>query len=134
MKAADTSVAVAAFGEWHAQNSEARRLLDAGAFLPVHAMLETYSVLTGFPPPYRSSPAVVLEWMENRFAGLLPIPTPEQHRDLVSTLADAGRVGGAVYDGLIGLSAMLADAELVTADKRAAGIYDLLGVRWLQLD
>ena len=97
-------------------------------------MLETYSVLTGFPPPYRSSPAVVLEWMENRFAGLLPVPTPEQHRDLVSKLAAAGRIGGAVYDGLIGLSAMLADAELVTADKRAAGIYDLLGVHWLRLD
>ena len=53
MIAVDTSVAVAAFGEWHELNARAVEVLDQGAALPAHALLETYSVLTGFPPPHR---------------------------------------------------------------------------------
>jgi hypothetical protein len=42
MKAVDSSIAVAAFGEWHELNVSARRVLDGGAALPAHALLETY--------------------------------------------------------------------------------------------
>lgn len=59
MTAVDSSVAVAAFGEWHVLNEPARAVLDEGAALPAHALLETYSVLTGFPPPHRAAPELV---------------------------------------------------------------------------
>ncbi len=49
MIAVDSSVAVAAFGDWHRLNDTARAVLDEDAVLPAHALLETYSVLTGFP-------------------------------------------------------------------------------------
>lgn len=45
-------------------------------------------------------------------------------------LAEDGRSGGSVYDALIGLTAKLAGATLITADKRAAEVYDLVGVEW----
>lgn len=49
------------------------------------------------------------------------------------TLASAGRIGGAVYDALVALTARLAGAVLVTADARAAATYDLVGVELRRL-
>lgn len=134
MIAVDSSVAIAAFGVWHRLNDAARGVLDEGAALPAHAMLETYSVLTGFPPPHRASPDLVDRWLADRFQTILPAPSPQQQRDLVGRLASAGRIGGAVYDGLVALTAKLAGATLVTADARAAAIYDLIGVELRRLD
>lgn len=128
MIAVDSSVAVAAFGEWHRLNAAARAVLDEGAALPVHALLETYSVLTGFPPPHRAAPDLVDSWLDDRFAEVLPPPTQQEQRALVKTLASAGRIGGAVYDGLVALTAKSADAVLVTVDSRATVIYELVGV------
>lgn len=130
MKAVDTSVAVAAFGEWHLLNSDACALLDEGAAIPAHAVLETYSVLTGFPPPHRASPDIVQRWLQGRFERLLSAPPPKDHLQLVSMLAEDGGSGGSVYDALIGLTAKLAGATLITADQRAAEVYDLVGVEW----
>jgi hypothetical protein len=96
-------------------------VLDAGAALPAHALLETYSVLTGFPPPHRAAPDVVETWLDDRFPDVFqPPPVPEQ-RELVHTLSSAGRIGGAVYDALVALTATVAGATLVTADRRALG-------------
>lgn len=130
MKTVDTSVAVAAFGEWHLLNSKACALLDQGAAIPAQAVLETYSVLTGFPPPHRASPDIVRQWLQGRFERLLLAPLPNDHLQLVSVLAEDGRSGGSVYDALIGLTAKLAGATLITADQRAAEVYDLVGVEW----
>lgn len=134
MTAVDSSVAIAAFGEWHEQNEAAIAVLDDGAALPAHALLETYSVLTGFPPPHRAAPEVVLEWMDDRFATVLPAPSPREHRHLLHRLASAGRIGGSVYDGLVALTAERAGAVLVTADVRAATIYELLETGFRLLD
>lgn len=127
MIAVDSSVAIAAFGPWHEHHDAARAVLDAGAALPAHALLETYSVLTGFPPPHRASGSVVDTWLDSRFVRILPSPTAAQQRDLVRKLAAAGRIGGAVYDGLVALTALRAGATLVTADRRAASLYALVG-------
>ncbi|MBA3622622.1 MAG: PIN domain-containing protein [Actinomycetota bacterium] len=134
MIAVDSSVAVAAFGEWHRLNLSARAVLDEGAALPAHALLETYSVLTGFPPPHRAAPALVDAWLDDRFPEVLPPPPQGEQRALVRTLASAGRTGGAVYDALVALTARLAGAVLVTADTRAAATYDLVGVELRRLD
>ena len=66
MIAVDSSVAIAAFGEWHALNEPAARLLDGGVAIPTHAQLETYSVLTGFPLPHRAPADLVVTWMKFR--------------------------------------------------------------------
>lgn len=128
MIAVDTSVAVAAFGEWHRLNGSARAVLDDGVALPVHAMLETYAVLTGFPPPHRAAPGLVDAWLDDRFQTLLPAPSPDEQRRLLHQLTSAARIGGAVYDALVGLTAKSAGLALVTADSRAARTYDLVGV------
>jgi hypothetical protein len=39
-----------------------------------------------------------------------------------------------VYDGLVALTVKRAGATLVTADRRAAAIYELLGVSFRQLE
>lgn len=128
MIAVDSSVAVAAFGEWHRLNPAACEVFDDGAALPAHALLETYSVLTGFPPPHRAAPDLVDAWLDDRVSDVLAPPSPSQQRSLVTALAAAGRIGGAVYDGLVGLTAHLAGAELITADARAVATYELVGV------
>jgi len=109
-------------------------VLDEGAALPAHAMLETYSVLTGFPPPHRAPPGLVHEWLDDRFETILPAPPPEYQRQAVGQLAVAGRTGGTVYDALVALTARMANAVLVTADIRAGAVYDLIGVEVRMLD
>lgn len=128
MIAVDSSIAIAAFGEWHELNEPARSILDRGAAIPVHALLETYSVLTGFPLPHRASPGLVDSWLEDRFTVVLPAPGIDDQRDLIHRLASAGRTGGAVYDALVALTAKVAGADLVSADTRAAAIYEIIGV------
>ena len=55
-------------------------------------------------------------------------PRVDEQRGLVRTLARAGRIGGAVYDALVALTARVAGATLVTADRRAMAVYELVGV------
>lgn len=134
MIAVDGSVAIAAFGDWHELNEPARSILDQGAAIPAHAMIETYAVLTGFPPPHRAAASLVDTWLEERFPVVLPPPDAQAQRELVRTLAGAGRIAGAVYDALVALTAKIAGAILVTADTRARSAYDLVGVELRVLD
>ena len=133
MIAIDSSVAVAAFGDWHRLNESARAVLDEDAVLPAHALLETYSVLTGFPPPHRAAPDLVDTWLDHSFPTILQPPPAQEQRALVRRLAATGHIGGAVYDAVVALTAKLGGAVLVTADIRAARIYDLVGVAWRAL-
>jgi len=126
--AVDSSVAVAAFGDWHRLNRTACAVVDEGVALPAHVLVETYSVLTGFPPPHRASPNLVEQWLDDRFPTILASPTPEDHRALVRQLAAAGRIGGGVYDALVAMTARTAGAVLVSADARAMSVYELIGV------
>jgi predicted nucleic acid-binding protein len=132
--AVDSSVAIAAFGDWHELNSLACSVLDGGAAIPAHALIETYSVLTGFPPPHRAVPGLVDTWLDDRFSVVLPPPGVDEQRELVRTMAREGRAGGAIYDALVALTAKIGGAVLVTTDVRAAPTYELVGVdvRWLR--
>ena len=49
-------------------------------------------------------------------------------------LASSGRIGGAVYDALVALTAKLAGAVLMTADARAAETYGVVGVELRRLN
>ena len=133
MKAVDTSVIIAGFASWHESHTLARRVLDDSPALIAHCALETYSVLTRLPVPHRSPPQVVAKFLAERFrAAPLSLP-PAAHLKLVSRLAAAGIVGGAVYDALVAATAVHHKAQLVTLDERASDTYERLGVDVIRL-
>lgn len=129
MKAADTSLVVAAFASWHEHHEPARRALDGGLRLIEHCALETYSVLTRLPPPHRSSGAVVRDFLDIRFPQPLLRLSASAYRRFLLGLAENGVTGGAAYDALIAATAVGCKAELVTCDRRAMPIYERYGVR-----
>jgi len=130
VKAADTSLVVAAFASWHEQHDAARRVLDAGVRLIDHCALETYSVLTRLPPPHRSPAPVVKDFLRARFPQPFLRLSERRYRAFVLGLAERGVSGGAAYDALVAATAEATHAELLTCDRRAAGIYDSYGVRF----
>ncbi|MGQ0679302.1 MAG: PIN domain-containing protein [Actinomycetota bacterium] len=131
MTSVDTSVAVAAFGEWHRLNVRARQAVERSPALPAHCLLETYSVLSGFPPPHRAAAPIVNEWLNATFKSILPAPPARDQFELVGTMVAAGLIGGSIYDGLVALTVKLAGAgPLLTADARAGTVYKLVGVSW----
>ena len=101
MKAADTSLVIAAFASWHENHAAARRALDGGLQLIDHCALETYSVLTRLPPPHRSSGAVVRDFLQARFSGPLLRLSAKAHMDFILGLPDREVTGGAAYDALV---------------------------------
>lgn len=105
--------------------------MDEGVRLIEHCALETYSVLTRLPPPHRCSAAVARDFLKLRFA--LPYLRLDAgaFRQFVLALPDHKIVGGAAYDALVAATAAANSAELVTCDKRAAGLYESYGVRRL---
>lgn len=129
MKAADTSIVVAAFASWHEHHDEARALLDQGVRLIEHCALETYSVLTRLPAPHRCPPAVVRDFLQARFPEPLLRMDAASHRRFVLRLPEMGISGGAAYDALVAATAAQHSALLLTCDQRASAVYDNFGVR-----
>jgi predicted nucleic acid-binding protein len=129
VKAADTSLVVAAFASWHDKHEHARRALDAGLRLPEYCALETYSVLTRLPPPHRAPGDLVREFLLARFPEPLLRMSARTYRDFISSLPDREVTGGAAYDALVAAVAAENDCELVSCDRRAAPIYERFGVR-----
>ena len=133
MKAADTSLVVAAFASWHERHDGARRVLDTGLRLIEHCALETYSVLTRLPAPHRSSGIVVREFLATRFPQPLLHLSARAYKDFIFGFPDLGVSGGAAYDALVAATAAGCGAELVTCDRRALPIYERYGVRALMV-
>ena len=98
--------------------------------LPAHVLIESYSVLTRLPAPHRAGPGVVEAFLAERFpAKLLILPQPA-YRVLLKTAAASGVSGGAIYDALVAITVKHAGAVLLTRERRAAAIYDSIGVRY----
>jgi predicted nucleic acid-binding protein len=129
LKAADTSLVVAAFASWHENHAGARRVLDGGLRLIEHCALETYSVLTRLPAPHRISGAVVREFLRIRFPQPFLRLSAGAYKDFILGLPDHDVTGGSAYDALVAATAAACDAELVTCDRRALPIYERYGVR-----
>ncbi len=126
--AADSSVAVAVFASWHEKHDAARDALGIGLSLVDHCALETYSVLTRLPPPNRAAPAVVRQFIATQFAGPLLRLSAGAYRQFVLGLAELGIAGGACYDALVAATALAHQAEIVSCDRRALGVYERYGV------
>jgi predicted nucleic acid-binding protein len=129
LKAADTSVVVAAFASWHESHEVARRALDGGLRLIEHCALETYSVLTRLPPPHRVSGDLVRDFLAARFSQPYLRLGEQAYRDFILGLVDHGISGGAAYDALVAATAAAGGAELLTCDRRAVPIYERYGLQ-----
>ena len=128
MIAVDTSVAVAALVAWHESHAVTRASIK-GASIPVHALTETYSVLTRLPQPLAAADAAHL--LTSAFPrGRILVPPPALQRSVPTRCASLGIWGGATYDAVIALTALHHDTTLVTRDRRAARTYERVGVRF----
>jgi predicted nucleic acid-binding protein len=128
LKAADTSLVVAAFASWHESHDAARRALDGGLRLIEHCALETYSVLTRLPPPHRTAGEVVRDFLSARFPQPYLRLSERQYKEFVMLLAEHGIAGGAAYDALVAATAAGCGARLVTCDRRALPVYERYGI------
>jgi predicted nucleic acid-binding protein len=96
----------------------------AGAAIPAHARIETYSVLTRLPPPHRLDAALVGDLLGEWFpSGETLVPSARLTRTLVERCSALGLPGGSVYDALVALTAAEAKLKLLTRDGRAARTY-----------
>jgi predicted nucleic acid-binding protein len=132
MIAADTSVLVPAIvgvHEAHAPSHEACRAVTT-AIGPAH--VEAYAVLTRLPHPYTVPPQQANSALRTYGSQLLVLQGADLSEAL-DHLAHTRLVGGATYDALIGLTAARHGVALLTRDRRAAGLYQRLGVdvRWV---
>lgn len=103
---ADTSVAVPALQASHVAHAQVQRGIGGRALgLPAHAALETYSVLTRLPGDARLSADDASTLIADRFDPIIALAT-DAAAHLVRTLAERRISGGAVYDAVIGLTAL----------------------------
>ena len=126
--AVDTSAAVALVMRSHVAHRAVRgRLRGLDLVLTQHSLAETFSVLTRLPGDARVAPLDAVRLIDANFGppALMPAATAA---DVHRLLADRYIVGGAVYDGLVGLAAKANNLSLATRDLRAAATYDALGV------
>ena len=133
MKAADSSLVVAAFASWHERHEPARRFLDGGLRLVEHCALESYSVLTRLPAPHRSPGNLVRDFLVARFPDSPLRLGVAEFRRFLHRLPEQRVTGGSTYDALVAATAASHEAELVTCDRRAAPVYESYGVRVIML-
>ena len=127
----DTSVLIAGFDSTHPFFADAEpALLEVSrrGRLVAHTIAETFAVLSAPAGPYPAVAEDVLAYLEP-FLDRAPIGiAPGAYPEAVAELTAAGIVGGAVYDGLIGVAARERGAEVVSLDVRAARTYGRVGV------
>lgn len=125
---ADTSVVIPAVLTSHeAHRVVLGRLGRKQVRLPLHAAIESYSVLTRLPGDARLAPADAALLLRDRFSEPIEL-SPGNGAELLHTFADLRLAGGAVYDALIAITARETNATLLTRDRRAAATYALIGV------
>ena len=115
----DTSVAVALCVVDHDHHEETfLALADRRLGLAGHAAFETFSVLTRLPPPDRRTPPAVARVLSVNFPHSRFLDA-DATAELLARLPLAGIAGGAVYDALVGATAVEHGLTLATRDRRA---------------
>jgi len=125
--AVDTSVVVPGLSAWHERHDSCRLVLDEQPRIVGHALVESFSVLTRLPVPYRMPSQLASELLISNFGQPALVMTAEDTARFVASLPQWRVVGGAVYDALIGATATQAGAVLLTLDERAARTYAAVG-------
>jgi predicted nucleic acid-binding protein len=125
-QAADSSITIAALVADHEAHGLAEDALEQCATTIAHVAIETYSVLTRLPPPRRLVSADAAALIDARLPSKRATLDADEHVQAPARLAAAGISGGATYDGLIALTALEHDLELVTRDRRAERTYRAL--------
>jgi predicted nucleic acid-binding protein len=124
----DTSVAVALAVVDHDHHEETfLALSDRRLGLAGHAAFETFSVLTRLPPPDRRTPAAVARVLSSNFPHTRFL-SADASAGLLARLDLTGISGGAVYDALVGATAVEHRLRLATRDRRALETYRALDV------
>lgn len=129
MRTVDTSVIVPALSAWHELHDIAFRSLAGVTTVIGHCLVEAYSVLTRLPVPYRIGAADAARVLDAAFGSALTLE-PDKALKIPSVLASHRVVGGAAYDGLIGIVAAQHGTTLITLDHRAARTYRAVGVQF----
>ena len=129
-RAVDSSIAIAAILADHDAHDLAEEALSESGQTIAHVATETYSVLTRLPPPLRLDAKRAAAIVAARLPSLVVTLEADAHARSPERLAAAQVSGGATYDGLIALTALAHDLELLSADSRAARTYRALGVRF----
>ncbi len=127
-QAADSSITIAALVADHEACDLAEEALKRCTTTIAHVALETYSVLTRFPPPRRLASADAASLIDARLPARYATLNASKHAKAAVRLATAGVSAGATYDGLIALTALEHDLELLTRDGRAERTYRALDV------
>jgi len=121
--AVDTSVVVAGFSPWHERHVVCRELLDERPAIVGHALVESFSVLTRLPAPFRMPAPLASRLLCANFPARPLMLTAANQQQFIEDLAAWTVVGGAVYDALIAVTAQSHGAQLATLDERAARTY-----------
>lgn len=129
MKLADTSVIVAAAQSWNPANKIAGEALVGCRRAISHTLLETYSVLTRSPSPFRIDAETAHAWITTQFNSEISLPE-NSHMSTITRLHELQIMGGAVYDGIIALTASHFRATLLSLDQRAVKTYLKCGVKF----
>ncbi len=128
--AVDSSVAIAAILADHEAHALAEETLSDSDTTIAHVAAETYSVLTRLPPTLQLAATTAAEIIDARLPSARITLAADAHTSALTRLAEAHVSGGATYDGLIALTALEHDVELLSRDRRAARTYKALGVRF----
>jgi predicted nucleic acid-binding protein len=126
--APDVSVTIAAAAPWHTEHEAAvAALATARPALIAHVAFETTAALSRMPQGQRIAAPLVAQWLELRFRGSwLALPGAATRRALQAAV-EHGIRGGALYDALIAATAVHHARTLLSADRRAAAVYEALG-------
>lgn len=128
--ASDSSVAIAALLDDHPAHDASADALASCTATIAHVAAETYSVLTRMPPPNRADAATAAEVLRERLPLTFLTLSGSDYAKAPTRLAAAGIGAGATYDGLIALTALRHNLELLTRDLRAVRSYRALGIRF----
>ena len=117
----DSNYLICVLQSWNTHHAatiaDLERRLDHGQelYLIPHTLLESYSVMTRLPDPFRKPPSMVLGLLRQYFAEFPLLPALDAPWQLLEGLADRGLSGGQTYDRSIAFTAHGAGmAELVT--------------------
>ncbi|MCX6602298.1 MAG: hypothetical protein NTV52_01745 [Acidobacteria bacterium] len=107
----DSNYLICVLQSWNTHHgptiADLERRLDEGQkfHLVPHTLLESYSVMTRMPDPFRKPPSTVLGLLRQNFGEfpLLPLPVNPWH--LLDDLAERGLGGGQTYDRSIAFAA-----------------------------